>query len=572
MTGLRWGAGLAMVICCFLYFRYIVPYHVCLKEQIQLFVYSSSYILSYFSKPAFLACLGGDFLTQFFYFKSGGAAVATLLLTLEWLLVFQVLKRFSVERYALLWSLLPVLVEWIIFPQISFPVALSVSFILALSAFLVYAKTGGKIAIAVGLILIPILYVTAGMSVFLFLILVILYNIHRMKSEKTAPHTSFLLLAIYFFILTALSIALPFLLRHTYLVTLKEAYLFPYPDIKQGASLVALVIIVVLFVCFKKLRGQNSGILYFTVSLLLLVCLSVAGFLKMTSKDQENLYGLTIESYYEHWDKVLEIAEKAQLKNSIAACYTNIALSNKSLLGERLMDFYQPFSLGLLPMIPHTGGWLVLFAGSDAFYHVGDIDMAQHAAMLGMIFSPNQRNARMAERLVETNMANGDIQAAMKYRRMLESTLFHKKKAGQLESQPHQKVVKKDILRKSTDIRISLELLTENDTTNLRAVNYLLCYYLLTKDIPAFFDAYVSYFQGKYRPVPKVYAEALLIYLVAKKYSVEEVAQFRIPPEIIKAFSEYTRLYERSHGNIAPLQEKFPNTYWLYYHFAIMNK
>ena len=125
-SGLGWITGFILIISCFLYFRYATIYHICFKEQIQLFVYSWSYLFTYFSKPAAFACLGGDFFTQFLYFKGGGAAIVTFLLAVEWLFIFWVLKRFSVRGYALFWSLLPVIADWILFSQISFSLSLSV--------------------------------------------------------------------------------------------------------------------------------------------------------------------------------------------------------------------------------------------------------------------------------------------------------------------------------------------------------------------------------------------------------------------------------------------------------------
>ena len=566
-TGLRatilvFVLGIVLMIGSFLYFRYVVPYHVCFKEQIQLFVYNSSYLLSYFSKPAVLVCLAGDFLTQFFYFKTAGAVVITLLLVVEWGLIFLTLKQFSVKRYvALLWSLLPVIIECFFFPYISFSVALSVSFILVLLVFILYTKISGKISAAVGVILIPVLYMIAGASVFLFLTLAILYDIHCRRRRF-----------VYWVTILGLSLVLPFLLRHCYLLTLKQAYFYPYSDIKQGLSLTALAFVVLFFVCFKNLRGENSGIIYFVIMLIVLVSILVIGLVKTTDRKQENQLGIMIEAYHNNWDKVLEIAERAELESPVATCYTNIALSKKSLLGERLMDFYQPFTVGLLlPIVPNTG-WIPIFSGSDSYYHIGDMEMAQHAAMLGMIFSPRQRSARMAERLVEINQIKGDMSAAIKYKRLLESTLFHKIKPDRLKDLPQQGIFNKDIIRNSNDVKTSLELLTESNPDNLPALNYLLSYYLLNKEIPAFFNAYTAYCKGKYAPIPKIYAEALLIYFAATESSMAEVTSYGIHPEIITSFREYTQLYEKSKGNLAPMQKRFPNTYWLFYHFAIPQK
>jgi len=536
----------------------MTPYHICFKEQIQLFVYSWSYILSYFSKPAVFACLGGDFLTQFLYFKGGGAAVVTLLLVVEWWLVFLVFKRFSVKRYALLWSLLPVIVEWILFSQFSFSLAMAVSFVIVLATFILYAKNDGKRSVVTGVILIPLLYMVAGASVFLFIILAVLYDIHCRRKRY-----------VFWAVMLALSLVIPFLVRHGYLLTLKQAYFYPYPDVKHALSLVTLASVVLLFVCFKRLRGQNSGILYFAVSIALLGSVLIAGLVKTTDMKNEHLFGIMVESYHKNWDQVLEIAEKADLQNPVATCYTNIALSQKSLLGERFMDFYQPFSSGLVP-VAYNKQWLALFTVNDAYFHIGAMDMAQHGALLGMVASPKQRSARMLERLVEINMAIDDMPATDKYKRMLESTLFHKVKPDMLKNIPRQGIFREDLIHKSSDVKTLLELLVESDPDNIPAVNYLLCFHLLNKNIPAFFKTYTSYFKGKYESVPKNYAEALLIYFAATNSTMKEVAEYGIHSEIIKSFREYTQLYEDTEGILNPVQEKFPNTYWLFYHFAVV--
>ncbi len=528
-TRLVFALGIVLIIGCFLYFWFVVPYHICFKEQIQLFVFSSSYVSSYLSKPAIFARLAGDFLTQFFYFRIVGATIITLLLIAIWCLTFLSLKQLSVTRTLHIEtsrtiflrctvSLIPVIITWIYFPNPSFSASWVVSFIIALSAFIIYAKTNGKTAVALGIILIPTLYIIAGTSVFLFVILAILYKL------KMGGNRKFFILHSLFFIL--LAVITPFILRHTYLLTLKQAYLYPYSKIKQGYIL---------------------------------------------NMEQENLFGIMIEAYHENWDEVLEIAKKSELKSPIATCYANIALSKKSLLGDQLMEFYQPFSTGLLLPVTPGSSWLSIFSSSDGYYHIGDIGMAQYAAMLGMLFSPNQRSARMMERLVETNIAAGDTAVAVKYIRTLESTLFHKIKSEKLKNLQQQASFQEDRIRNASDIKLSLELLVESNPNNMQALNYLLCYYLLNKDIPAFFKTYTTYGKEKFTSVPKVYAEALLIYFAVKGGTMQEITSYRIDSEIVKAFREYSSLYEKSKGNLAPMQKNFPNTYWLFYHFATMN-
>ena len=507
------------------------------------------------------ACLGGDFLTQFFYFKTAGAIVITLLFIAEWGLIFLTLKEFSVRRYALLWSLLPVIIEWTLFQTTSFSASFSVSFIIALFAFILYSGTNGITAVIIGIIVIPVLYVIAGASVFLFLALAILYDIYGNGNRY-----------VYWIIMLALSLSIPFIFRHGNLLTFEQAYFYPFSSIKDALSLVTMVLLVLFFVCFKKLRAQKMRISYFVTTSVVLASILIIGLYKFTDRKQENLLGIVIEAYHNDWDKVLKIAEKAELRNPVATSYINIALSKKSLLGERLTDFYQQFTDGLLLPIAPTSDKFTIFAGNDAYFHIGDMEMAQHAAMLGMIFSTHQRSARMTERLFEINMIKGDLPAATKYKRMLESTLFHKVNPDRMKDLPRQGVFRKDIIRSPNNVRASLELLTEGDPNNLPALNYLLCYYLLNKDIPAFFDAYTTYCKGKLSPVPKVYAQALLIHLAGRKSSIEEVTSYGIHPDMIRSFGEYTVLYERSGGKLAPVQEKFPDSYWLFYHFATQKK
>ena len=557
-------AGFLIMIGCFLYFWYVVPYQVSFKEQIQLFVFAGSYIGTYFLKPAALACLSGDFLTQFLYFKGAGAAVITLLLSTEWLLIYFILKRFSVHSwFAASWAFLPLMFDWILFPDIAYYLSFSVSFIFVLLIFFFYSKISGKTSVFTGIILIPVLYYITGVSVFLFLILVILYDIHNERKR-----------IIYWATILGLSLVIPLLFRHSFLLTFKLAYIYPYQNIKYGLSLMVLIIVVLLAVIAQKyfpIKSEGKKI-YAAINFIVMVSILIVALVKTMEQKQENLFGLSTEAWHEQWDKVLDIAEKTEIQNPVAAHYINLALSHKNLLGERLMDFYQPFSSGLfLPTFP-SYSWFELFSSNEAYYHIGDMDLAQHGAMVGLLCSPRQRSVRLVERLAEINLAINDIPAATKYLRMLDATLFHKMKEERMKNTAYQAIFKEDMIRKTSDIKIPLELLVESNPEHLPAVNYLLCYYLLNKNIQAFFNAYTSYFKGKYNSVPKIYAEALLIYFAVKGSTVQELMNYSIHPEIIKSFNEYTRIYEQSEAKLDSLLEKYKNTYWVFYHFAVLNQ
>ena len=129
--------------------------------------------------------------------------------------------------------------------------------------------------------------------------------------------------------------------------------------------------------------------------------------------------------------------------------------------------------------------------------------MAEHCAMLSMIFSPRNSGSRMIKRLAEINLVNGDDEAALKYLRILDKTLLHKSWAekripGQQTPRVKEWLEKKrrdiptqDQLRSGNDAVTSLRNLVASNAGNLRAYEYLLCYHLLSKDLRSFVEDYV---------------------------------------------------------------------------------
>lgn len=215
---------------------------------------------------------------------------------------------------------------------------------------------------------------------------------------------------------------------------------------------------------------------------------------------------------------------------------------------------------------------------AEVWFHLGDMTMAEHATILGMIFSPNHRGSRMIQRLTEINLINGDNEAAMKYLRILSNTLFYKEWAkeripgkespavAEWLKEKRALIPQSDTVRTSTmDIARSLRLLLAANPDNRMARDYLLCYHLLQKDIPSFLKDYVA--PNGQAPC-RLYAEALMIDLVRRQATGEEIRQAIVNPAVVQDFKEYTRLHQQSKGNPQALVGKYGQTYWFYYHFA----
>ena len=520
--------GGLFAVSCFLFFQLLIPYHLFMKEQTQLFFLTAGHFLSYFDKPAWMACYLGDFLTQFFYLRGGGAAVLTVVLLIEWQLFVLVLKRLGLGYQAIGLALIPVVVECFLHCQLSYSLSSSIGIQLVLFVFLLYTYQANRwLSIILGLFFVSFLYYIAGALCFAFPVLVIVYEIRKREIRM-----------VYWLALLLVCGLFPSLVRHSYFLTVDQAYSYPNHALETGR-------------------------------------------INMT---RENIFALASESYFGKWDNVLEQAEDEPLKNRVATYYTNLALSEKNELPDKLLQYYQPASQGLFLAVGPESNWMDIFFSSDVFYHLGDMNMAQHSAMLGMIFSPNHRSSRMVKRLAEINLVLGETEAAQKYLRMLESTLFHRRwarrhsalvgsaEADSLLAYKHAQLSKYELLRNASDNEASLQVLVESNPDNTQAMNYLLCFYLLNKDLPSFVSAYNAYCKGNPLYTSRIYYEALLIMLVREKASKKVLDSYAIPDNITADFMDYTKLFEEHGEDMDVLREKYAGTYWFYYHYAAMEE
>lgn len=570
----RFGiVALGLTFLSFLFFQFFYAYHLFFKEQIQLFLYTSDYFLAYLNKPAWLASYTGDYFTQFFYLRGGGAVVLSLLFCLEWLLSSVVIKRISITKNAPLWALFPVGIDWILHCELLHRLSVSAGFIAVLILFLIYSSISKRwLSIAVGLIMAFIGYWLVGSSFLVFPFLIVAYEWEKGR---------FSLLK--WLLIGGVTFSIPLVLRHFYLLTINQAYIYPAMNL-QSMLLPASLIFTLMGVFFLKrfevkYQGMFDVTLYFVFILLLFF-----GIRANANFDREKILSLDSEFYFGNTDRVIELSHKYDLKSRNAAYFTNMALAKKGVLPEYLLDFYQPASYGLiLPVMPDEN-WQSIFVSNEVFFLLGDMNLAQHSAMLGNTFSPYQRSSRMIKRLAEINLVNEDSTAANKYLRILSKTLFYKKWAESRQAMNHGSASNKwliekraqiphvDTLRQSNNYLTSLNFLVEQNPNNLIAFDYLLCYHLLNKDLKSFREVYDQFGRLIDRPVPSLYSEALLIQLFASKASQEEVANYSISPKKIKDFAEYTQLFEKTNGEINALSGRFGKSYWFYYHFATIQK
>lgn len=555
----------------FLFFQFIYPYHLFFKEQIQLFLSTPGYFYSLIEKPAGFSRYIGEFFTQFFYLRGGGPFVISLLLLIYFLVVHNVLTTFfQKSSFISILALIPVFAEFLMHTNVEYYLGSTVALVFTLVIFLVYSRINQSlIAKVTGVVFLPLVYWVAGVHVIFFLFLVLFY-----RSRLRSSFGFFEIFLVFFTIL------IPVLGRSIFTLTLKEAFLLPYFNYSYLVGVLLFLLTIPIGMLLVPFYSSHKTIVTSITWVLLLGSL-IGGVFYYPNYGREKILEIGSEAYFGNWDKVYAKAEAYDDKNSIVSYYANIALARQDKLPTELLDFYQPFTKSLFLDVSPESDKISVFYSGDVFYELGDMNLAQHSSMLGKIFSSKSRSSRMVRQLAKINLIIGEIEAARKYLRMLEKTLFHDKWAedllGRIEnSEPlppyllrkRNYLPARDTLRKGGEYVSGLEVLVESNSENSMALDYLLCYHLLSKNLQAFKKAFDKYYDIETFGMPRLYSEALLIIQASEKSDFKELREKKIRPEIINDFFKYTRLYESGGGYSEKLKKNYQNTYWFYFHFA----
>ena len=277
--------------------------------------------------------------------------------------------------------------------------------------------------------------------------------------------------------------------------------------------------------------------------------------------EYDRMIGLDTEVDRENWDKVLKLSEKDLYMTEASYCY-NLANAMKGRLGPGLFKHSQDGVRSLFILIsPDRSPFSDGLAG-EVWFQLGDMTIAEQSAIIALQASPKQNGARYVRRLARANLISGEYASAQKYLNLLSKTLFYGKwarrlmpglqgaqVASQLED-TRSRLAREDFVHLSNQPRLVLQELLEADPSNALALQYLLCYDLMTLDLEAFA---VDYPEGV--PATSVYGEALLIWLSL---------QDRLDEGTLARYGMDTGALDRM-DRFFQHPDRYRNTYWYYY-------
>lgn len=511
---------ISLACCVALAMFYATAYrsHILWQEQNQIFLNTSHWIATYFSKPAWLGCLSGDWITQYFHNPAAGAVILTLVIAYCTVcFAIGVRRMFPVTATSVLSCLFAILLI-----ACSMTASTTMSFFMCVAGGLtlglarVQIRYGKKHGLDISPLLVIPAYWSFGFGALISAAFMIAFSSKRALQDRGD--------------------------RSLWLSALCAA-------VFAAATPAAL--------CGFYALPYAKGLLY-------------PGISEPSFPDFEHEERLAIaDAFFSgNHERAKQLALNAASPNDISAFYYYLSSALQDSLPDNLLK-YEVKSLGTLTTIGDKTPLPVINMMNDLYYELGDMTYAERAAMMRNVFSPRNRNVRMIRRLAEINLVSGDTLAALKYLRILGRTHAYAEWSrehmpGKAYAEVESEIARRRALSNSKDnIRLGdncrnilLELL-ESNPKNIVALDYLLCTDLLLKDMDTFKMDYDTYCMSKGSPRYKdLYQEALMIYLAGTEASQEEWDRYVVPGPLFESF----RRYSSRRGDPA-----FRGTYWYYF-------
>ena len=559
-----------IAVYCFFAFRY--PYHLHFQEQYQLFESTWAYFSGVASVPGGLADWAGRFLTQFCYYAPAGAAIMAFLVCAVQLLTWALCRRRTFTSYAL--SFLPVIALLAFHCDESALAGGTVALILALAcAALCTLVKSDKARWILEAILVPSAYVVCGGLAVVFVLACLIREFARcgIKAWLVAA------------VLTVLAVLCPVI----------AARVFPYPldrlcygihyyrfhNVIPGLLWVsALCSVLVTGICSFKSREISAG-WQWAVGMglfVLFAALGVVSVRKTADRAREEAMRYDFMARMEMWNRIMMRADEKNPQDPASLSCLNLALAKTGRMGDHQFEYWQNGSEGLLP------GFVNDFTGpvstGEIFWHLGMVNTAQRFTFEAQEAIPDfQKSARCYKRLAQTNIVNGDWDVARKYLTALHNAVFYRRWADEtLAALEGGTVFDRPELARARDLRLKeheflfsdtemdsmLGLLKVENPDNALALDYLLSWCLLRKDL----DRFVECIGMVDTPaLPKSYQEALLLRWVLTHNDFEGLPTylFRTHAQRIGLFIQDFQAGKSEDY----MYRQYGDTYWFYYYY-----
>lgn len=545
------------------------PFRLDFKEQISIFLLGADRINWYLSNPAVVSSVIGDWLTQFYTIRFMAATLSVLLLAAVYTGLVRFFRLSEPERPdSLVLMTVPILFEgyFITFPNypVSATVGLAVSVWAACA--LAHLKESKRSHVIYGLS-VPVMFVIAGSHALTMALL--LAFLKRKDVISTV-------------ISMAAGIVLMMIAGRLYNLTLLQTLLFPvYPGyINPHNSLMLLIPWIVLAVMILSLY-YDRYLAYVKKNWLFPVVVVICSPLSegLGNDELERTVKIGTLAYRNEWKEVKEMASSAK-SCAYNNYYWNLCNAREGRLADELLDGGWGRSSDILFLSTTKGDpYFSMIYFTDALLEIGDVSQATDCALLAQTVMPGHYSTRMLRRLAEIAIVTADYSVASKYLNILSRTRNHRAWAQNLldcianDNIPEQylkwrsRTLKNDHFFLQGDIRRSLSIISSESPYNRTAIDYMLCSYLLDKNLNTFIGLYDKYYlDGLDRivRVPDLYQEALLVNVNSRESLIETVQKYHISDKVVNKYVNLLDARSRDAHPETVLTKEAMKTYWQY--------
>ena len=555
-------------LLAFAFFNFAYPYHIHYQEQMQMFRFGQDYFMESLAVPGGFGDWIGGFLVQFFYYAPAGAFILAVLLGLIQFLTWKNIEKKSFAAYPL--SLLPAVGMFLFLCDENALVTASVAVIASLtSAYLLMKISRAGLRNLITILGMPVMYFLFG-SISILVPVTVAINICLRKEGRRS-------VLIFSLAALAMAVALPLIFRtFSPYPLIRLVFGVHYHRYHHAIPLMAWVSVLLvpaamlLAAVFRKDRMMAAG--------LALVIVSAAGLTPLfADMDKEKLFGYDFMARMGQWNKILTVSSKSAPDSPIAVECTNLALAKTGHMASDMFRFVQNGPAGLLPEF--TRDHFSPVPTGTVYYHLGMVNTAQTFFFEAQEGAPDfQKSARLTQALAKTNLINGDYEVARKYVGALKQTLFYRKWAKETEllldnpgriNQVPEYAWLRSVRMKEHDFMFSQEemdsmlgLLYLENESNTMAMDYLLAWCLLRKDLPRFFECHKLLKTGY---DARHYQEAIVLYWALTHEGPEGMPEF-VSRNTAAGFTKFLTALQSGRDEAA-MQREFGNTYWFYYYY-----
>jgi len=600
-TKYKQQSGLAAVAHLYRWGIWIILYfYLLVKIEPELFYYGFGRImeLPFFSRggaflKASLSYPGGmvdyinGFLAQGFYYPWLGALIIVLS---AWLFYCSALRLFKLAGTVVpeFFSLIPVLLYIVIYNRYGFALSLGIALVLALIFILGYERAapvnfwGRMIFFTVCVTF--LFYFAAGASL-IFAVLVVLFEVFKRKKYLLAG-TELL------FALMVPYLSYLFIFDHM----LEDIYLHLLPFHPDQLSNEYILIAQILFLFFPgailasflwKRFGKTKPLKIkraFSYVGIVLLCAVTLG--TSFDRNKKSLFSIISFSHLGLWPQVLDQARKlpSNIYNAYSNYQTNYALYYT---GRMLDDFFSYVQqLDSIVMVPWgTERYITrVVSMSDTSEKLGALNIAENLNLELMEVTGDSPFYRW--RLAHINIAKEQPETARVFLQALQRDLIYGARAAEML----QRLKKDPSLGRNDEVRylraqklnqdfanidvenLYLELLRSNKY-NKMAFEYLMAYYLMTRQVDKIADNIENFRYFGYEKLPRHLEEALCIHALNTS-SDFPLQGWQISQETRERFSVFSDIMssqqiQDKEAELINFSREYGGNYFLYYSFEV---